>query len=188
MSEQHPLSKIVASMSVDCKILKNAVSVDSDAGAVIKISFDNFDESHLDDLDLDVLKDSLKETIETAKCIKTSGSIRSVCLDFDINLKIKAVLISGDVIEYNDDFFSDNPDDINKAINEIEYAEFLMSDTINGMQRKINEIKAILEIVPNKGDTSNDCQKSLISNHVNSLEFATNGISLLDFLENWEQL
>ena len=72
------------------------------------------------------------------------------------------------------------------AVNEfLETLDDLYSDyenTKSTLYRLINDMKDALNALPQKGNTSQECQKSCILNSLSNLDNEVNGISLLDFI------
>jgi hypothetical protein len=56
--------------------------------------------------------------------------------------------------------------------------------TVNKFQSLINELKDTLELMPQKGSTTKECQKLCIQKAINDLEANVNGIQESDFIAN----
>lgn len=56
--------------------------------------------------------------------------------------------------------------------------------TVNKFQSLINELKDTLELMPQKGSTTKECQKLCIQRVISDLEANVNGIQESDFIAN----
>lgn len=182
MSNLQLFNQIAANVGFDCKN-NTTIRVDSNSAKRITIDFEHFD---LDDLDHEYLENLLKQMFATAKSLETSSLIEAITLEYNDTIKLKVTLDSDNQIEHNDDFFVDDLEEINDALNEISAADISKNEAIEDLQAKLTQIENILSSMPEKGLTSSDSQKVYLKQCVNSLDSAVNGISLTDFLENWD--
>ncbi|MGR5368459.1 hypothetical protein [Photobacterium damselae] len=182
MSQIHALRAIATSIGFNCNDCNFSISVDSNCGDRVVIDFENFD---VNELESDELKDLLKQIFTTAKTIETNHLIQTISLQYDGAIKLTAHLTSSITIEYKDEFFVSDVYEINNAITEILVADEKMKESVNSIQAELTKIEDVLSFMPEKGLISPNSQKVYVRQCLNNLDHAINGISLLDFLENW---
>ena len=56
--------------------------------------------------------------------------------------------------------------------------------TVDKFRSAIAQLEEIVELMPTKGDSRNDCQKINILHYINQLDYCINGIELEDFTPN----
>lgn len=68
--------------------------------------------------------------------------------------------------------------------NEKTTAQIQFEQTKDKLQNLVNDIHDVLNIMPTKGNSKNDCQKLNILQHLNELEYCINGLDETDFIPN----
>ena len=146
-------------------------------------------EDSLNEMAEDGVKELLLTVFNTIGELETNHLTQDVVLKYyGYDLKLEVTLVGDGNIEHEGDFDIDDASEINEALDELILAHDSMNEMKDSVDNSIDDILGNLHEMPLKGLTSRDCQKTCIQNIINSLSYAINGTSVIDFLDNWEEL